>query len=246
MNIKEYADVFLKLFEVIISWPTIFLVILLIFRKLIIKLICDLNNRITEANIEFSKFKLSLKTAKTPIGETDVSVIEKKVTQDIREGILCSYTSAQYKFKISWPAGWIADIDLDQTTLSRLNLPPSINIPILITKKEKIGEFLPNINITVEDCAIMTIDQYMHLSTQKMKELGWNIYLSKIDEKTHSGLLVYLNNGPFGRVFQFARMVIRNGLAFVVTASNLPSEEQLSVQTSEELLSILNSFKLIV
>ena len=54
---------------------------------------------------------------------------------------------------------------------------------------------------------------------------------------------MYLNIGPLGRSFQFARMVLRNGLAFVVTASELPSEEQLTAQTSEELLNILNSFK---
>lgn len=246
MTIKEYSDALFKLFDVMISWPTILLVIILIFRRHIIQLMNDLNKRLTEANLEISKFKLSLKTTKTPIGETDVSVQETKPTKDINEGIFCTYTSSQYKFKISWPKGWIANIDLDQATISQFNIPPPMNIPIIITKTDRIGDFRPNINITVEDCSNITVDQYMHISTQKMKELGWKIYSSEIDENSHSGLLVYSQVGPLGRIFQFARMVLRNGLAFVVTASELPSEEQLTAQTSEELLNILNSFKLIV
>ncbi|MFH2045991.1 MAG: hypothetical protein ABIK92_12685 [Pseudomonadota bacterium] len=246
MAIKDFVDALLRFIEVITSWPIILLIIFIIFRKPIIILFDDLSARLTDAEIGVGKFKFSSKTTKTPIGDTEISVREKKAARDIDEGIICKYTSAQYKFQISWPNGkWVANNSLNQATLNQHGIPSSVNVPILITKTEKVGDFVPNVNIIVEDCAAMTTDQYMHLSTQKMKVLGWEVYLSKIDANTSSGLIVYSQISPIGRVFQFAKIILRNGLAFVVTASQLPTEEGLTTQTREELLYILNSFSLL-
>jgi hypothetical protein len=75
--------------------------------------------------------------------------------------------------------------------------------------------------------------------------MNWQIYASSVDEKTQGGLLVFLNTSFTQKLFQFQRIAIGSGRAYVITASQLPPDDQLSVEVREDLRGILNSFRLI-
>ena len=72
------------------------------------------------------------------------------------------------------------------------------------------------------------------------------IISSGVDESTQGGFLVFYNPSYGNKIYQFQRIAIDSGRAYVVTASQLPPDDQLSQQTREELRKILNSFRLII
>jgi len=202
-------------------------------------------------DIEITKQGVKIKTLQTPLGETEVSVsnVSKQTNYSLSEGIQGNnYINQHYKFRISWPdnINWNASESLGKSLHNQLGLPPTIEIPIVITKNEIVGNFSPNINVVVESVGSnMTIDKYLDLNIQQMKQMGWTILSSSIDETTQGGLLVFLNNSYVDTLYQFQRIAIVSGRAYVVTASQLPPKNLLSQRLRSDLNNILNSFQLI-
>lgn len=201
-------------------------------------------------DVEISKQGVKIKTLQTPLGEMEVSVsnVSKQTDYSLSEGIHGNnYINQRYKFRISWPdnVNWNASESFGKFLHNQLGLQPTIEIPIVITKNEMVGNFRPNVNVVVEPVGSnMTIDKYLDLNIQQMKQMGWTILSSGIDEATQGGLLVFLNNSFGDTLYQFQRIAIGSGMAYVVTASQLPPENLLYQQLRSDLNNILNSFQL--
>jgi hypothetical protein len=113
-------------------------------------------------------------------------------------------------------------------------------------RNELVGSFRPNVNVVVESVGNISIRQYMDSAVQSMQQQGWVVLSSNVDEVTQGGLIVFLNTSFGNNIYQFQRIVISSGQAYVVTASQLPPDNLLSKQLREELKRILNSFHLII
>jgi hypothetical protein len=192
---------------------------------------------------------LEVITADTPVGKVEVSSVQVKLGSPPVEGIQAStYISRQYGFQISWPDGtnWRASDTLGRALAQKMGLPPTVDIPIVILSTQLVEGFRPNVNVEVEDVGNNeTANQYMDVSVQSMKKMGWVILSSSVDEATQGGLLVFLNTSAGNHLYQFQRYAISHGRAYVVTASQLPPEDLLSQELREQLRSILNSFRLV-
>jgi hypothetical protein len=222
-------------------------VVLLFFLFLFREQIGRILDRTTGLTI--SEKGVEIKTAATPLGTTTVSNIPVKADSSIAEGIQGSnYVNQLNKFQISWPGNgkWSASDTMGKALQRQLGLPPTVDIPIIITRNELIGSFRPNVNVVVESIGNMSVRQYMDSSVQSMQQHGWIVLSSNVDETTQGGLLVFLNTSSGNNIYQFQRILISSGRAYVVTASQLPPDNLLSQQLREELRSILNSFQLII
>ncbi len=221
-------------------------VVMLIFLFLFRGELSRLLDRAT--GVKLSPTGIEIKTADTPLGKTVVSGTSIKSSGDLIEGIRgTNYVNKQYKFQISWPnsVNWSASDTYGEALHQKLGLPPTIEIPIVIMRNEMVGNFRPNVNVLVESVGNMSIRQYIELSVQSMQQRGWIIFSSSVDEVTEGGLLVFLNTSFENDLYQFQRIIIASGRAYVITASQLPPDNLLSQQLREELRDILNSFRLI-
>lgn len=200
-------------------------------------------------NLEISSGGLKIKTAQTLLGKAEVSNVTVKVSEVLGEGIQGrTYVSRQHKFQITWPdgGGWSASDTMGKSLMQQHGLPPTVDIPLVIMKNEMVGSFRPNVNVVVETIGSMSPNDYINGSIQALQQQGWQILTRDIDEATQGGFISFYNNSLGYQLYQFQRIAVANGKAYVITASQLPPEDSLSQQLREELLSILNSFRVIV
>ncbi len=245
MTPAEIIDAVVKVGGLIFSWPVVVLILLLFFRKPIGTYIPQLFQRLRKMEVGSNKFEFTEPvTTETPVGATNVSNTPLREQEVFIDGFQCSYANRQYHFQISWPAShWSPDTSI-QTELS--GKIPNSEFPILIRRDEAVGGFTPNVNVMIQWVGVMTIRGYMELSQKQAVEHKWIIFSSQTDETTGAGLLVFLNTDNEQKVYQIARVAVANGMAYVVTASDFPVDNQLSETIRGELVSILNSFRLIV
>jgi hypothetical protein len=187
----------------------------------------------------------------TLLGETEVPIVRLEGTEVHEEGIQGStYVSHQDKFQISWPSGndWNANETMGKSILQQQGLDSrtELSMPLVILKKESINNFRPNVNVVVEIIGSMSIIDYMNRTVQEFQQLGWQILTWNVDENTQGGFISIIHNSQDYKLFQFQRIAIADGKAYIITASQLPPENSLSQQLRKDLLSILNSFKTIV
>lgn len=201
-------------------------------------------------NIEISSSGVKIKTAQTPLGKVEVSNVTIKPSKAlVVEGIRGdTYVSRQYKFQISWPGGggWSASDTMGKSLLQQYGLPPTVDIPLVILKNEMVGNFRPNINVVVESVGSMSISDYINMSVQILQQQGWEMLTRDIDEATQGGFISFYNTTFGYRLYQFQRIAVTNGRAYVITASQLPPEDALSQHLRQGLLTILNSFRIIM
>jgi hypothetical protein len=199
--------------------------------------------------LTISEKGVEIKTATTPLGTTTVSNAPVKADSSIAEGIQGSnYVNQLYRFQIRWPSNgkWSASDTTGKALHRQLGLSHTVDIPIVIMRNELVGSFRPNVNVVVESVGNVSIRQYMDSSVQSMQQLGWTILSSNVDESTQGGLIVFLNISSGNNIYQFQRILMSSGRAYVVTASQLPPDNLLSQQLRDELRNILNSFQLII
>lgn len=248
MTTKETVDTLLRFAEIILSWPVMVLALFIIFRRPIAAFLPELSKRLTKAEFGEAKFEFAeIKTVDTPVGKANVSAVRARAGRAPFAGFYCTYLSLPHSFQISWPShSWSASVERGQALQQQSGLPPTLTIPLLIERDEAIGEFRPNVNVILESIGTMSIAQYMTQSRQAMQQMGWIVLSSSIDETTQGGLLVYLNTSLGNKLYQFARIIISAGTAYVLTASQLPPDDLLGQQLREELVNILNSFQVVV
>jgi hypothetical protein len=192
---------------------------------------------------------LEIKTAQTVLGTASVSNETVKASTVIGDGIQGStYVNRNSKFQITWPEGngWNASETMGKSLIQQLGFPPTVDMPLVIMKNEMVGNFRPNVNVVVETIGGMTASDYINRTVQALQQLGWQVLTKDIDEATQGGFIsTYYTTSTF-KLYQFQRIVVANGKGYVITASQLPPEDSLSQQLKAELLSILNSFRIIV
>lgn len=201
------------------------------------------------SDLEISKSGLKIKTIQTPLGEAEVSNVSVKSSEIDNDGVQGNmYISRKHHFLITWPAGetWTASQTMGSSLKDLLKLPVTIEIPIVVVKNSKVGDFQPNVNVTIEPIGSMTAAAYMKASIEQIRQQGWTLLESSVDEPTQGGFLSFSNNTLAKPLYQFQRIAIANGNAYVITASQVPPEDALSRQLREELLGILNSFRVIM
>jgi hypothetical protein len=246
MTTKETIDAILHFTEIIFAWPAIAAVILLIFRKPIIDFLSDIGKRLKKAEIGKTKLEFAeIKAVDTPIGKTNITALPTRIAdRSPFEGFYATYRSSRYDFQISWPSSsWNATTEMPQNLH---DLPPTVTIPLFIKRNEAIGDFYPNVNVVIESVDTITIIQYMTLAAHKMQQQGWIMLSTNVDEATQGGILIYLNTQTSKKLYQFARVIISAGNAYIVTASQLPPDDLLNQKMKEELTNILNSFRVVI
>lgn len=201
------------------------------------------------SDVEVSSSGIKIKTVDTPIGKAEVSVVPVRYSSPVRDGIQgTTFTSNQFKFQISWPNknDWTGDEAWGPVFLQNMGFPPTVKAPIMITYNQVIGNTTPNVNVIVEKIGNMDIQSYLDLSNQGIVSVGGQVISSTVDEQTQGGFTVLKSTNAFGElVYQFQRTAIANGNAYIITATQIPPDNQFSQQMKNELNSIVNSFRII-
>ena len=221
-------------------------VIALAFMALFQKELGRLLDRTSDLSITSSG--IQIKTVDTPLGKADVSAVVVKESEAPATGIQGTrYTSRQYKLQISWPdaSKWSASESTGQALAKQLELPPTISIPIVILHNEVVSNFRPNVNVVVEKVGSMPIREYIDATVQGVSKMGWHVLSTSVDPATNAGFVVLLNKSFGSDIYQVQRIVMAHGNAYVVTASQLPPDNVMSAQLREDLLAIINSFRIL-
>ncbi|MEW5988237.1 MAG: hypothetical protein AB1791_16535 [Chloroflexota bacterium] len=248
MTPKEIVDTLLRFAEIILSWPVMVLALFILFRRPIAAFLPELSKRLTKAEFGEAKFEFTeIKTVDTPVGKANVSAVRARASHTPFDGFYCTYLSRPHSFQVSWPShSWSASVEKGRAFHQQSGFPPTLTIPLFIERDEAVGEFRPNVNVILESIGALSITEYMAQSRQAMQQMGWIVLSSSVDETTQGGVLVYLNTSFGTKLYQFARIILSAGVAYVVTASQLPPDDLLGQQLREELVNILNSFQVVV
>ena len=191
--------------------------------------------------------KAVVKTVETPIGTTEVSVVPLAKSPQSSTGVHgTTYVNTEYAFQISWPNAkdWTPDEALGAQLHKKLGLPATVDIPIVILSNTPIDRFRPNINVVVEKVGDMSIQDYMAATKDSLVAQGWEVLSTSVDPKTRGGVIVFINNTGGERIYQFQRIAMNKGNAYVITASQVPKAD-LSQGLKQGLGDIVNSFRVI-
>ncbi|MFH1147404.1 MAG: hypothetical protein V1736_06820 [Pseudomonadota bacterium] len=246
MTPKEITDAALRLIEILISAPFIAFLVLLAFHRQLSAVLPALAERLRKVKTPLGEIELGeLKTVETALGKTELSGIgvpTGSVGLAVVEGFQQCYIAPT--FMISWPASnWSASVDPRDTLDDRLG-SPARKILIVIARNELIEGVRPNINVLVELAGNINADQYVNIALGQMQSLGWDVTSANVDKSTQAGVIELRNPGPEPEkaLYQFQRIILASGKAYVVTAS-IP--DQLLGRVREELAIIVNSFRLL-
>lgn len=194
------------------------------------------------------EIKAEVKTFETPIGRTEVSVVPVAPVAQATTGIQnTTYVNTEYGFQISWPNNrdWRPDERFGAQMLESMGMPESVDIPITIFAKNVVDGITPNINVTVESIGQISIEDYMAYTEENYATLGMEVLSSSVDPETNGGVIVALNHMFGTPLYQFQKFAVANGYAYIVTATQVPKGDYLTLGLKQDLTSIINSFRVI-
>jgi hypothetical protein len=198
-------------------------------------------------NVEITATGVKVSTVKTPLGDT---VVSNKGVQPTAAGTTSpgqagkpSVPGAGFQttrdqeagFAISWPSNgrWSSQPETARQFGARL---------LLANPAASRGDFVPNVNVVVtRDAAGVDVAQYLGTTARILTGLGWEVTAQQADTSTQSGVLVTVNR-QMGTA-QIQRVVLRNGLSYVITASRADGDNREDLYAA--MGQILNSFELI-
>jgi len=201
--------------------------------------------KITASGVQI---KAEVKTFETPIGQTEVSVVPVLSTPQTVTGVKnTTYVNTEYAFQISWPnnTDWRADEKFGEQMLESMGSPESVAVPIAIFSKNMVDGITPNINVVVESVGQISIEEYMTYTESNYAAVGIEVVSSSVDPETNGGVIVSLNYMFGAPLYQFQKVAIANGYAYVVTATQVPKGDYLTLGLKQDLTSIINSFRVI-
>ena len=198
-----------------------------------------------ELSISSEGVKLKVRTVSTPLGETVLSAHaaapveddDRSITPDAgtapRQGFT-RYTDPTYGYSLAWPAGgkWIKD---DFTAAQ-------IGVALFIRFHQSFGNFTPNVNVTIENTGTITVSQWMRAAAPMLEQMGWQVVDVQMDEAVNAGVRVMKNPSFPGGLFQIQRVILKDGLAYVATASKLEADSGAFPEMYQRMGEILNSF----
>ena len=176
---------------------------------------------------------IETKTVETPLGKTIVSGPPTLETAGITQNTAASYASPQ-GYSINWPQ--------DGSWSSRPDMASSYNLDLAIAYNRSWGNFIPNVNVTIEPSPTPSIEEWVEMSNPLFESLGFTVTDVQFDAASNSGVRV-INGNFFGTdTHQIQRIILSNGQAYIATATrptNLVADEALW----RDLNNILNSFR---
>ena len=201
--------------------------------------------------------KVSFDT-KTPLGKIDVSLVTfgKNDTVLPSDGV-SSYVSKQFGFRLSWPNNgkwtaynnfgapgdlWPAPIILpsrDTNTVIPIYL--SRSYPFELNRPESLPVSMYVAVQVLENQE--SIAEYMQASFSALKQLGWVVVDSSINESTQSGAATFIDEKSMPTpIYRFARFAVKAKRAYV-QESHFFSHDILSREWKQEVVQIFNSFQ---
>jgi hypothetical protein len=194
--------------------------------------------------------EMQVRTVESPLGLMDVSSVpaaRRRARPDLTPG-LQNYQSAHCGFQISWPVGtWRAEDNplLFQQCQAQMGSFPTTLALVLMLYGQPVMGFAPNVNVLVEQVGDATISGYLGKCASMREHFGQHVVSSVADEETQSGFVAFYSADASGRpIYQFQRVVLSGGLAYIATASQLPPMGQVGLWLKAELSIILNSLRL--
>lgn len=176
---------------------------------------------------------IETKTIETPLGETIVSGPPTLETAGITEQTAADYKSAR-GYAINWPQ--------DGSWSQRSDMARSFNLDFAIAYNQSWGDFVPNVNVTVEPSPTQSIEEWIDMSQPVIESFGFSIADVQYDAASNTGVRV-LNGNVFGtELHQIQRIILKNNFAYIATATrpiHLVADEALW----NDLNNILNSFR---
>lgn len=201
--------------------------------------------KITTSGVEI---KAEVKTFETPIGRTEVSVVPVLSSPQAVTGVKnTTYVNTEYAFQISWPnnTDWRADEKFGAQMLENMGFPESVAAPIAVFSNNMVDGIAPNINVTVERVGQVSIEDYMAYTESNYASVGIEVVSSSVDTETNGGVIVSMNYMFGAPLYQFQKFAMANGYAYVVTATQVPKGDYLTLGLKQDLASIINSFRVI-
>lgn len=191
---------------------------------------------------------ITIKKADTLLGEVEVSKVSVKPNKSTQDGINGNvFTSNKHQFQISWPdnGDWSASDTSGNALMQQMGMPPTMDLPIMILRNQFVDNFRPNVNVVVENSGTMSVTDYVNLNLGLLEQQGWQILTKEIDEATQGAFISFYNTMMGNKIYQFQKIVMANGKGYVITASQLPLDDAGSEQLRQDLLGIMNSFRII-
>ncbi len=211
-----------------------------------------------EVSVGGDGVKLKIRTVSTPLGETVLSSQGQPLKLPApavarpadgtaagdgpASGVIApQVTTAQVVFTeagtgatLAWPGNGMWQRDAPTEKLS--------GAALVLRHRSNVGNFIPNVAMTVEAVGNFTVDDWMQMGNSGMALLGYELVSAQTDPATQSGVRVMRHRDVQGVLYQIQRVVIRNGQAVYVTASML--EQHAAPGVYAAMGAILNSFAL--
>lgn len=200
-----------------------------------------------EVSITTEGVKLKVKTVSTPLGETVLSdkaapiasvppatAVAPGSVSAPSQPTLTHFTDPTYGYSLAWPANgsWIKDDALAS----------QFGMALFIRFHQSFENFTPNVNVTIEQPGDVPIGQFMRLAVPLLTRMGWQVVDVKMDEAANVGVRVLRNPNIPGGLFQIQRVILKNGLAYVATASKIETDSGAFPEMYQHMGEILNSF----
>ncbi len=137
------------------------------------------------------------------------------------------------EFLMSWPD--TGDWRVDSLAAAQLAYA---GVLLVLRYQDLVDGFNPNVNVSLENVGALSYDDWLAAGNLAFQRMGSQVIESTSDPLSQGAVRVLLS--PNG-VYQVQRVLIRNGRAFVVTASTMQTD---GGAVSAQMLGILNSFRL--
>jgi len=197
----------------------------------------DLSRKIKEpgeVSIGPKGISIITKTTETPLGQVVLSGPPTIETAGITKHTLPNYRSPK-GYLINWPQ--------DGSWQSRPDMAQMLNLDLAIAYNRSWGEYVPNVNVTIEPSATSSIRQWLDTSNQILPLAGFNVISEKLDPPSKSAVRIVHGNFLGIEADAIQRIILNQGRAYIVTTTR-PRNINADPKLWHDLNNILNSFRL--
>lgn len=176
---------------------------------------------------------LETRTVETPLGKTIVSGPPTLETAGITQQTSPNYQSPK-GYLINWPQ--------DGSWSSHPEFAKALNLDLAIAYNQSWGNFVPNVNVTIEPTNTSSIQQWMDDSNPLFSTLGMTVTDVQVDEASGSGVRVLSGYFYDVETNMIQRIILHDGTAYIATATR-PTSLNADPELWKDLNDILNSFR---
>jgi len=173
------------------------------------------------------------KTTQTPLGTT---IVSGPPTLETVGSIIQSspYYQSPNGYSIAWPQ--------DGSWSSYPEFAQAMNLDLAIAYNRSWGDYVPNVNVTIEFSLGYSIRQWIEMSNPILSSIGFTVTNVTIDDANGSGVRV-MHGNMFGyEADTIQRVFINQGRAYIASAMR-PRSFSADPKLWQDLNYILNSFR---